>query len=412
MAKAVVVGGGIVGSAIALNLSLQSHQVILVDTPPRQNQRVSWGNAGHIAVEQVAPIASLATVRDAPRRLISPHGALSFPLHAIGTWLPFSLRLLRSSMPNRFARGKDALSTFLGGAVSAWERFTESLGQPNLLCQNGHFIVWNSDRSAEAGRKHWLTADTGTASFRDANKVEIAELQALTHQKIAGAIRCLGSGQISDPDALFRTLTEQFQARGITLLSEQARALQTDDGKATLLLESGQKLDSDILVIAAGVGAKPLLETAGYRVPMIAERGYHVQYGPASWPRSMPPVVFEDYATIITRFNSMVRAASFVEFTTPDSPADSSKWRRIDKTVHELGLPVGPRCSQWLGSRPTLPDYLPAVGKSRRFENLYYAFGHNHLGLTLGPVTAEAIGALVNGHVPAALAAFDLERFS
>jgi D-amino-acid dehydrogenase len=69
--------------------------------------------------------------------------------------------------------------------------------------------------------------------------------------------------------------------------------------------------------------------------------------------------------------------------------------------------------AEWMGARPTLPDYLPAIGVSRRADNLYYAFGHQHLGLTLAAVTGELVAALMGGTTPAVdLAPFDLDRFA
>lgn len=103
---------------------------------------------------------------------------------------------------------------------------------------------------------------------------------------------------------------------------------------------------------------------------------------------------------------------SFVEFTTEDAPADARKWTRLRQHAAELGLPMDHRATEWMGSRPTLPDYLPAIGRCRRQGNLYYAFGHQHLGLTLAAVTGELAAEMVTaGRTTADLDAFDLERF-
>jgi D-amino-acid dehydrogenase len=122
--------------------------------------------------------------------------------------------------------------------------------------------------------------------------------------------------------------------------------------------------------------------------------------------------VFEDRSMIVTRFAQSLRACSFVEFAHVNSPPDPRKWERLAKHVLDLGLPFGDAPSRWMGARPTLPDYLPAIGRSRRAENLFYAFGHQHLGLTIGPVTGHAIAALALGQAPGiSLAPFDIERF-
>jgi D-amino-acid dehydrogenase len=125
-----------------------------------------------------------------------------------------------------------------------------------------------------------------------------------------------------------------------------------------------------------------------------------------------PPVVFEDRSMIVTRFASGLRAASFVEFGRAGRPADPRKWARLRKHVAALGLSFGQPGREWMGARPTLPDYLPAIGRSRRAGNLLYAFGHQHLGLTLAATTAEAIAALAGEDAPPFdLASFDIDRF-
>ena len=115
---------------------------------------------------------------------------------------------------------------------------------------------------------------------------------------------------------------------------------------------------------------------------------------------------------IVTRFGARLRAASFVEFARADAPPDPGKWDRLRRHVAELGVPLADP-TPWMGCRPTLPDYLPAIGASRRVPGLSYAFGHQHLGLTLAPTTAELVTALLTRTRPRVdLAPFDIERFA
>ena len=116
---------------------------------------------------------------------------------------------------------------------------------------------------------------------------------------------------------------------------------------------------------------------------------------------------------IVTRYRDTVQAASFVELGHPDAPADPRKWARLERHVADLGLPIAGPYQRWMGCRPTLPDYLPAIGRARGADNLFYAFGHQHLGLTLAAVTADLVTALIDGTTPAvSLAPFDLARFA
>lgn len=412
MHDAIVLGGGIVGGASALALQKRGLSTLIVD-PETSPPAASWGNAGHIAVEQVEPLASWATLRSAPRRLFGPHAPLSLPLRDISAWLPFSLRLMKASSATRFREGKVALSTLMSHAMPAWRRFVTSLDSPQLLREEGHLIVWDTPASAAAGRLSLQTSiSASTATFRDADASELEMLTRLTGAPPAGAVRIIGSGQISDHDDLARALKEGFGRYGGRYLRASAASIEVTDGRASVTLNNGERLQAGVILVAAGVASRSLMTGLGYRVPLIAERGYHVQSTGERWPLALPPVVFEDRSMIVARFRTRVRATSFLEIAHPDSPADPRKWQRLWAHIEALHLPIDRPGGEWMGCRPTLPDYLPAIGRSERAANLLYAFGHQHLGLTLGPITAEIVAALAGDYQPPVSAApFDLERF-
>jgi D-amino-acid dehydrogenase len=409
---AIVVGNGVIGlaSAIALQRRGIATRLIAPDAPWRG---ASWGNAGHIAIEQVEPLASPSALRSLPRRLFAMGGPAAFPPRDIRRWLPFSLRLLRAATPSRFARGKAALSAALATAVPAWRRLLDEADGAALLRLDGHFIVWETERSAAAGAAHWLGADVGTAHVRRATPAELAELQALTSVRLAGAVRVEGSGQIADMTQLGERLERYFLAcGGERVTGKVAQVEPAADGGGRVTLTGGDALAADCILVAAGAVSGDLLRPLGRHAPLIAERGYHIQSARVDWPHSTPPVVFEDRALIVTRFESALRAASFVEYSHADSPPDRRKWRRLRDHVAALGLSFGEPVEQWIGARPTLPDYLPAIGRDRALPWLAYAFGHQHLGLTLAATTGDAIGALLAGDPPPFdLTPFSLDRF-
>jgi D-amino-acid dehydrogenase len=407
-----IIGGGIIGLSTAIALLRRGVAVTLVSESGLRGT-ASWGNAGHIAVEQVEPLASMAMVRSMPHRLFWRGGPLSLPLRRIGTWLPFSLRLLAAAAPARFAHGQAALRNALHEAMPAWRRLAEATGCTDLLIEQGHYIVWEKDASAREGRAAWEGKDIGTATLRDILPTEMAIIQAQIAQldhPLCGGVRFQGSGHITDPDLLADRLEGQVAMLGGERIAARVRGLQKDGETVRLLLGNSETLTADIVIMAAGVASGPLMESVGHKVPMIAERGYHIE-APADWPSDLPPVVFEDRSMIVTRFRDRLRVASIVEFSTADAPPDPRKWERLEGHAAALRLPFTAKPTRWMGSRPTLPDYLPAIGRSTAAANLFYAFGHQHLGLTLGPITGEAIAALIAEEKPPIdLAPFALER--
>ncbi len=407
--RATIIGGGIIGLASALALARHGIDVTLVDDDTGR-QAASWGNAGHIAIEQVEPLASSAAIRSVPGRLFSRGGALAFPPAQWRYWLPFGLRLLRASAPHRFAAGKTALSGLVGEAMPAWRRLAASLPGDSLLREDGHFVTWTTAAAASAGRAAWAKADTGTARFRDATAQEMQALASIGIRP-AGAIRFTDTGQIADLAMLADAMEATLRDAGGRIVAGKAQ-LVARGGDAALLVDGAPVSDPGLIVLTAGVRSGALLRPLGHRAPIVAERGYHIRAADADWPASMPPVVFEDRSMIVTRYAGCVQAASFVEPGDPNAPADPAKWDRLEAHAAALGLPMPPPFTRWMGSRPTLPDYLPAIGRSRRAANLLYAFGHQHLGLTLSAVTGEIVAALATNERPAVdIAGFDIGRF-
>jgi D-amino-acid dehydrogenase len=393
----IVLGGGVVGLCVALSLQERDAAVTLADAGDVRSQ-ASWGNAGRIAVEQAEPLSSLATLRSLPGQLYSFGGPVALPPASIGAWLPFGLRFLAASAPHRFARGKQALGHLLAHALPAWRRRLAAIGAGHLLTEAGHYSIWESARTFAKARAAWAR-DAGAATMYEPDAVELTRVRALIGAPVAGALGFRGTASISEVPDLLAALRAAFLAKG------------GQWQQSTLRLDEAERAARTVIV-AAGVGSAGLLRPAGHAVPLIAERGYHIHQPDTDWPDDMPPLQLEDRSLVVTRFRSGLRATSFVEFASQESPPDPRMWQRLRRHSRELGLPFDDKASEWMGSRPTLPDYLPAIGRSSRRASLYYAFGHQHLGLTLAAVTGEQVAALVCNEPPAiAVEAFSIDRF-
>jgi D-amino-acid dehydrogenase len=177
-------------------------------------------------------------------------------------------------------------------------------------------------------------------------------------------------------------------------------------------LSNNAKREADAVLVSAGPWSRGLMEQLGVRAPLIGERGYHLQSSETNWPFDLPTTVFEENFIAVSRFTSGLRCTSFVEFGSPDAPGDERKWRRLRQRIDELGIKFEANPDRWVGSRPSLPDFMPAIGRLERAPKVLYAFGHAHLGLTEAPITAEIIAAIAAEKAPpVVVAAFRIERF-
>ena len=393
-----MVGGAIVGVTAALALRRAGLAVTLID--PASASKPVWhggetgpaslGNAGHLAAEQIRPLAHPAMLAKLPGRLFANGGALDCGWRRPSAWMPWAVHAA-ARLP-RWREAEHALATLLADALPAWTRLADTLDVEALVRADGHLEIWPSVAAARAAERAWRRQGTGTATLRPASDAEHAIASRHLPRHPAHVLWFEKTGQIADPARAIASIGRAFDdAGGRRIASRVHRVVQSSCGGLSVEHDgTGGAIRAPAVLLAAGLGTAPLLHALGHAFPMVAERGYHVEWShDGAW--DLPPSVFGDRSLIVTRFGDRLRAASFVEFDRADAPPDPRKWARLEDHVRDLGLPVASPFRRWIGARPTLPDYVPAIGPVASVPGLFVAAGHQHLGLTLAPRTAELI---------------------
>lgn len=402
-----VIGGGLVGAACAYRLQRAGFDVTLID-PGDKRRGASFGNIGHIAPEQIDPLASPDMVRGAMRRLYAFGGPLDFRWRDAPLIAPWVWRFLRASGPSQFQSGRAALRALLKDALPAWLKLMDEIGQANLIRASGHAIVWMTREGAAS----WRAGDFGSASTRAMEADELDAYRDVMAKAPVAGVMFSGTGQVRSPQAVRDAIVRRFSDAGGKSIAASANSVSADETGARVVIGTGDVLEADGLVVCAGAWSAPLMAHLGVTAPLIGERGYSVQSAKHNWPETLPLTVFEERALVVSRFNDGLRASSFVEFGSPSAAPDARKWRVIEVRLRELGIAFDEQPDRWMGARPTLPDYLPAIGRLKRTPRVLYAFGHQHLGLTLAARSAELIENLACGDAgKLELAPFRIERF-
>ncbi len=400
-----------IGAASALRLEAVGFDVAIVD-PGDRRRGASFGNAGHIATEQVEPLASWPTILSFPKRLFALGGALDFRARDVGLWLPWSVRFIGASGAKRFKRGTAALGSLQADALQAWQRLAALAEAPDLVRADGHAVVWMSSEKARRGLAMWAKANTGTTRFCQMTRDELEVYRGAMRSAPVAGLRFTGSGQFKEPQAARDGVLAAFRARGGVEVRGSVVDLRVYDGGVAVALDTGVVRHADEVLIAAGAWSGRVMRFVGLEPPLIAERGYSVQSTTHGWPAELPPTLFDERSLIVARFSSGLRATSFLELGDPDPPGDPGKWEWLEKQLEELGIAFSKAPDRWKGPRPTLPDFLPAIGRMQAHPRILYAFGHQHLGMTLSAITAELVEALATGAAPSVdVAPFRVERF-
>lgn len=403
-----IVGAGVVGTACALALLRAGLSVTLVDRAA-PGTACSYGNAGHIATEQVFPLPGPDLLRRLPSLLLQSDSPLSlrpaaWPHLAKG----FAWHLLRACRPAAQKEGTRALSGMMAAVMTDWPALLAGTAAEGLWHAHGHDAVWEGEGGETAANAAHRQALAAGLPVRRLGEAELARMPAALRARGLAGLRYLATAHVADPAALVQGLFNAFIAEGGRFTQADVTGLHRQETGWRI---EGAALSSPRLLVTAGVWTGRLLTPLGVNLPLIAERGYHVHLPKADVTLERP-LLLASRNCIATPMGEGMRVTGFTEFATPELPPDTRKPALLRNHLRTAGLmQAGSESRDWMGCRPTLPDYLPALGALPGQPGLYVAAGHQHLGLTLAATTAAIMVSLLrDGKAPDP--AFRPDRFS
>src|SRR5437763_1846500 len=408
----IVIGAGIVGTATARALQRAGHAVTLMDSD-EPGKATSYGNAGFIAIDHVLPLARPSTLRRVPQMLMDRTGPLTVHPPSIPYLLPWMARFaLAAYSAAEVRKGVDSFGALMAEANIAWKAEIQASGLGELFLSKGALYVYESEESFAAGAEERELQKAKGTEFEIIDGARARELApGLSSHIVRGVYYPHGMHTIN-PYRVVATLAERFAAEGGTILRGRVRGFGREDSQVTSVKLTDSELPAKAVVIAAGRASGELTRLLGFNAPLVAERGYHVMLAPDN-VRFDLPVSPAGRGFFITPMQEGLRLAGTVELAAPHQPPS---WHRADLLVRHLkdifpGV-GGEERSRWIGERPSLPDFRPAIGRAPRLANVYCGYGHQHVGLTLATATGRLIVRQMEGEeLPEPLRACDPGRF-
>lgn len=409
-ADIVVVGAGIIGVACALQLARQGRQVRVIDAQA-PGMGASYGNAGHLATEQVFPIADVSILKRLPAMLLDPMGPLRLDWTYLPRALPWFIRLLLNLRPASYQRTVAGLRALNEGSLGAWQRLLHSIGQAHLLREDGSLLVFErtESRSALDALQKRMRQQGVAVEFWDGDAVRSAAPQL--SDAIQGGLFFPGTGHFIDPYTVVGELVNAAKAEGVQFVEQRVLDARLEDRGVSLMTEQGVWTARQVLIACGAHSAKLTAALTGKQVPLDTERGYHLML-PHEHQRLPFAVTSLERKFIMTPMTGGLRLAGTVEFAGLNRPANMQRaWQlhRLSKGLfrHDLN---DSDATPWMGFRPSLPDSLPIIDRVCEGKVLL-AFGHQHLGLTQAAVTAQRLGQLAAGESVPELPPYRLDRF-
>ena len=406
--KIAVIGAGIQGVCNALFLQKKGFKVTLFDRDEPGNS-ATYGNAGHFSPYASVPLNRPDVIADIPAMLASSRGPLALKWNYVHKMIPWFLRFLLNCSERKMMHTAKNMHQILDLALPAFDELFEEIELNGLVENKGIIYVWNDQnlksRELEIKIRKELGVKQQLLSPKDIHDLE-PNIKPFYH----GGVFYDYARHTRNPKKILLKLFDNFLKKGGKFLKLNIKDINFDDDKPVIRSET-QRFIFDKLVISCGVFSKRLTDKLHENIPMDTERGYHVHFKGFDHLISRP-VVYANRGFGMTPMEQGLRVVGTVEFGGLDNPLSKSRIKNLIMNAKDMldGLPEHE--DEWLGFRPTLPDYLPVLGPSKNYKNVFYSFGHHHLGWTLGAISGKIISKMIsNENTNLSLSAYSSSRF-
>ncbi len=407
-----VIGSGIIGICCALKLQSEGYKVLLIDKNEPASGCTS-GNAGHFATEQIFPLANKEILKQLPKILFNPNGPLTIKSNYIHKIAPWMIRFLLVTRDQTFQKGTQALRNLNEATMDAYKPLLKMAKLEHLVENKGYLLAFEGTNAEKLARKESLTLKPYGIKNQLLNGHEITEMEPLL-RNCEASLYFPEISHTTEPHKLALGLFDHFISIGGEFEKHEIIDLHNNSDKSIDLMTNSNTIKTEKLLIAAGAFSQKLLDKLSIKTPLDTERGYHLMVNQSHLLNR--PVAFAQRKFIITPMSNGTRLAGTVEFAGLENQPN---WKRAEMLLDHAQHFLEPLkdsekqdCQKWMGFRPSFPDSLPVIDRCQTNENLFFCFGHQHLGLTQAAISAELMADLIDGReTQFELSPYSIQRF-
>jgi D-lysine oxidase len=396
---AIVLGGGIVGTCVALHLAKRGSSVALVERAG-VGEQTSFGNAGIIEGNTVFPPAFPSDWRALMRIALKRAGDANYQLTFLPKIAPWLMAFRAASQPQRLIETAHLIRPLFGSAVAEHEALMKEADATHYLRKTGWLKVYRNEASFSGlSREFDVAAELGLPLQR----LDMKGAQALEPHLapvFKHGVFWPEAASVSNPYGVTRTYSERFAKLGGVTLTGDARTLHRHGQGWRVETDQGG-VDAADVVVALGPWAGDFTAQLGLRLPFAVKRGYHRHFTAQGNAALTRPVLDADVGYLIAPMEMGIRMTTGVEFAPRDAAPTPVQFDRLMGKAREL-FPLDARADDttWMGCRPCFPDSRPVIGRAPGLNGVWLAIGHAHWGLTLGPATGRMIAQMMAGETP------------
>lgn len=362
-----IIGAGIQGISNALFLQKKGFSVTIFDRDEPGSPAASYGNAGHFSPYASVPINRPDVLSDVPAMLLSTTGPLALKWNYVPKMVPWFLKFIRNCTTKKMMHTAKNMHQILDLALPAYDELFDDIELGGLVEKKGILYIWNDQnlksRELEINIRNELGVDQQEVTPKEIHDLE-PNIKPIYH----GGVYYRHGRHARNPKKILLKLYDLFLKKGGRFLKMNIKDINFDDEKPVIKAET-QSFLFDKIVIACGSFSKKLTDNLDEKIPLDTERGYHVHFKDCDHLLSRP-VIFQNRGFGITPMEQGLRVVGTVEFGGLDNPLSKSRVKNLINNAKYMMGDLPGHEDEWLGFRPTLPDYLPVIGPSKKYKNV------------------------------------------
>ncbi|SIQ01262.1 D-amino-acid dehydrogenase [Rhizobium sp. RU35A] len=399
-ADAIVLGAGIIGVSAAVHLARRGKSVVLVDRRG-PGEETSFGNAGLIQREGVVPYGFPQGISMLLRYAMNNRVDAHYHAGALPSVARFLASYWWNSHPARHAAIARAYAPLIEHSVREHDDLIQAADAGHLIRKQGWTQAFRTaaKRDAEIAEAERLKRDYGLG-FQALDAAGLSAKEPHLSSDFVGALTWTDPWSVTDPHALTLAYAGLLQRLGGRIVRGDATTLAATGTGWRMSTADGPVEGRDV-VVALGPWSDTVTAPLGYRFLLGVKRGYHMHYGIKDNKLLNGWTADSERGYFLAPMDRGIRLTTGAEFALRDAPKTPVQLDRAEAVARNI-FPLGERldAEPWMGARPCTPDMMPVIGKAPRHQGLWFAFGHAHHGLTLGPVTGRLIAEQICGETP------------
>lgn len=406
-----VVGAGIVGICTALSLQERGVKVTLIDPNPPADA-ASYGNAGVISTWSCVPQSMPGLWKNVPKWLLDPEGPVSLRWSYLPTFLPWMIKFFAAGRAERIPAIADALLQLHRPTVDLYRHHLAGTGKEDLVRDSMYVFVYRDPAMPNLDHLEWRLRLERGVPLEKVDAATLHDIEPDISDDYKAAVLIKGQGRAYDPGAIGKALAEKFERAGGKLLKARVMAVNPlEGGRVDIQTDQGNWF-ADKVVLSAGPWSAELLKAHGLKIPLEAERGYHIVFTDPGVTLNNS-IMVTDSKFVVSSMAAGIRCAGTAEFAGLDHPPDYRRAHALTGPARRLLPGLNTEAHDvWMGQRPSFPDTLPAIGEVPGVPGVIAAFGHGHTGLTAAPETGRIAAMIAVGETPNIdISAYSLSRF-